>query len=177
MTQIRQADIRDSEGIRDLYLASFPEEERELVAALAVDLLSEQTSPATFAFAAEREGRLVGHIAFSPVTLETPNKFTGFLLAPLAVHPEFQKQGIGTTLIEAGFEHLSSLDVDIVFVYGDPDYYSRFGFNAESAAKYTLPYALQFPFGWLAKPLKEINTIASAGRLTFVRCLNNPQLW
>lgn len=177
MMQIRQAGLRDCDSVRDLYLFTFPEIEREAVAALAINLLTARTTPETFALVAETDDILIGHIAFSPVTRIDTDKFLGYILAPLAVHPEFQQRRIGTNLIKAGMEYLAKLNVDIVFVYGDPQFYSRFGFDAAIAAGYLPPYQLRYPLGWQAKALTDVNTFPAAGQLTCVKALREPQLW
>lgn len=175
--QIRPATPLDRDSIQGLYLAAFPEEERELVAALAINLLAETTSPESFALVAQADGALVGHVGFSPVACEQTDKFRGYLLAPLAVHPEFQKRGIGASLIDAGLRRASQLGADIAFVYGDPQYYGRFGFDAGIAAGYAPPYPLQYPFGWQAKPLSDVGTLPLSAKLTCVAALRDPQLW
>ena len=174
---IRTATLPDRDAIACLYLAAFPVEEREVVAALAVKLLAETTTPESFALVAEADGALVGHVGFSPVSCEKTDNFQGYLLAPLAVHPEFQKRGIGTKLIDAGLRRVSELGADIVFVYGDPQYYGRFGFDAGIAAEYAPPYPLQYPFGWQAKPLSDVGTFPPSAKLTCVAALRDPQLW
>ena len=177
MTHTRTTSSSDREGIKRLYLAAFPEEERQPVADLAVNLLAEKTTPETLSLVAEADDAVIGHIAFSPISSPNTNNFQGYILAPLAVHPSHQKQRIGTNLIEAGIQQLSTMNADIVFVYGDPRYYSRFGFDSDLAAHYTPPYQLQYPFGWQAKPLTDAGTFPPAARLTCVTSLRNPQLW
>jgi putative acetyltransferase len=81
------------------------------------------------ALVAEIDGQLVGHIAFSPMTMEPDRPELGsFGLAPLAVLPEFQGQGIGSRLSEAGLAACRAAGARAVFVLGHPDYYARFGF-------------------------------------------------
>lgn len=174
---IRPASLLDRDSVNGLYLSAFPKEEREAVAALAVNLLAEKSIPETFALVAEVDDLVVGHISFSPVSRIDTDKFQGYLMAPLAVHPKFQKKRVGASLIEAGIQQLSRLDADIVFVYGDPLYYSRFGFDNVIASEYVPPYQLQYPFGWQAKFLTDVNNLPSAGRLTCVPPLRDPQLW
>ncbi len=115
------------------------------MAGLAVNLLAEKTTPETFALVAEVDEIVVGHISLSPVFCIDTDKFQGYILAPLAVHPQYQMQGIGANLIEAGIQHLLKINVDIIFVYGDPQYYARFGFDAGIASEYVPPYRLQYP--------------------------------
>lgn len=88
---------------------------------------------------AQREGTVVGHILFSPVTAERNAKETAAMgLGPMAVLPALQHQGIGSKLVQAGLEACRTLDVDAVFVLGHPAYYPRFGF--EPAPEYGLHY-------------------------------------
>ena len=77
---------------------------------------------------AEEGARIVGHIAFSPVSLgEAPGWFG---LGPVAVEPDCQRAGIGRALIEAGLDRLRSARASGCVVLGDPAYYRRFGFRA-----------------------------------------------
>ena len=95
----------------------FPEEENQLVARLAVNLLNEETSPETLSLVAEIDGEVAGHIAFSPVTADSNKYWLGYILAPLGVKPGLQKNGIGSKLVASGITRLSSNGVNAVFVY------------------------------------------------------------
>lgn len=77
---------------------------------------------------AERDGRVLGHVAFSPVTLSdgTPGWYG---LGPVSVLPEHQRKGIGTALIEAGLSRLKALGARGCCLVGHPAYYRRFGFE------------------------------------------------
>lgn len=78
---------------------------------------------------AEREGMIIGHILFSELTIEGESRsWTVLALGPIAVRPEFQKQGIGGQMIQAGFERAASLGYGVVVLIGHPTYYPRFGF-------------------------------------------------
>jgi putative acetyltransferase len=73
--------------------------------------------------------RIVGHIFFSPVSVESEHaSFTAIGLAPVAVLPEFQRQGIGSALVRAGLAECKRMRHDIVVVLGHSEYYPRFGF-------------------------------------------------
>jgi putative acetyltransferase len=176
MTQIRLATVLDRDSIHEIHMRAFPESENRIVATLAVDLLSEKTQPETFALIAETHHAVVGHIAFSPVNMDN-NKWKGYILAPLGVIPEYQKRRIGSTLIESGIERLSKEGVHVLFVYGDPAYYGKFGFNANAASIYSPPYPLQYPFGWQAITLNESGYAESNARLSCVASLRDPELW
>lgn len=76
-----------------------------------------------------KNNEIVGHIAFSPVTIE-PDRATvnAVGLAPMAVSPEFQRSGIGSQLVEEGLNIIRTAGHDLVVVLGHPEYYPRFGF-------------------------------------------------
>ena len=80
---------------------------------------------------AELDGEIAGHILFTPVTLtDPPGLVMG--LAPLAVRPDRQRQGVGAALVREGLTRLRQLGAIAVVVLGHPDYYPRFGFEAAS---------------------------------------------
>lgn len=76
-----------------------------------------------------REDRVVGHILFSPVTVDTKGGIvTGMGLAPMAVLPEFQSLGVGSALVRAGLSEVRAKSYPFAVVLGHPHYYPRFGF-------------------------------------------------
>ncbi|MGH9937758.1 MAG: GNAT family N-acetyltransferase [Blastocatellia bacterium] len=98
-------------------------EEADLVDALR------RNGKATFSFVAEDEGRVVGHVLFSPVTVETGEKeLVGVGMAPVAVVPERQNQRIGSMLVEHGLRRCREEGHRFIVVLGHPHYYPRFGF-------------------------------------------------
>jgi putative acetyltransferase len=175
---IRAATERDREDIRNVHLRAFPEEENRQVATLATELLDEQTQPETISLIAETaSGEIVGHIAFSPVTITDNNGWIGYILAPLGIKPDYQQKRIGAQLIETGLQQLTEMGVNTVMVYGDPKYYGRFGFNTEVVSRYSPPYPLQYPFGWQATNLTKEMLIDPVVQIACVEPLNDPGLW
>jgi putative acetyltransferase len=78
---------------------------------------------------AELEGHVVGHIFFSPVSIESQaGSQTAMGLGPMAVLPAYQHQGIGTELVQAGLETCRQRGHRLVIVLGHPGFYPRFGF-------------------------------------------------
>ena len=90
------------------------------------------------------DDRVVGHLFFTPVTIESPDHtWPGLGLAPLAVLPEYQRRGIGSALMDAGLEECRRLGYERVIVLGHPDYYPRFGF--ERASRYGVHFEFEAP--------------------------------
>jgi putative acetyltransferase len=83
----------------------------------------------TLSLVAEDDGRIVGHVLFSPVTIESgDDQFAGVGLAPMAVLPELQNRGIGSLLVKRGLDHCREAGHPFAVVLGPPEYYPRFGF-------------------------------------------------
>lgn len=82
----------------------------------------------TVSLVAEVDGRVVGHIAFSPVTLSDGTR-NWYGLGPVSVLPRYQRQGIGKALIREGLARLREMGAQGCCLVGHPDYYTRFGFR------------------------------------------------
>jgi putative acetyltransferase len=82
---------------------------------------------------AERDGRVVGHILFTPVEIATAaGAVRGYGLAPMAVCTAWQRQGIGSALVAEGLSRVRQAGAPFVVVLGHPHYYPRFGFEPAS---------------------------------------------
>ena len=77
---------------------------------------------------AEVDGRVIGHIAFSPVAMSDGTR-NWYGLGPVSVLPEYQRQGIGKALIEEGLSRLKRMNAQGCCLVGHPEYYKRFGFK------------------------------------------------
>ncbi len=174
--KIREANINDSEGIKNLHLQAFDNSEAELVSDLAVNLLQEKSTINIISLIAIDNNIIIAHIAFSPVFLDSTNEHFGYILAPLAVLPTHQNNGVGSTIVKHGLDTISSFGASIIFVYGDPQYYSRFGFKTDLAQNFTPPYILQYPRCWQARKLNS-TVFPEGGKIQCVNSLNNPKLW
>jgi len=89
----------------------------------------------TVSLVAELEGKIAGHIAFSPVTF-TDGSENWYGLGPISVQPGYQKQGIGTKLVNEGLNLLKDLGARGCVLVGDPNYYERFGFRSPNGLKH-----------------------------------------
>lgn len=96
-----------------------------------VDALREQAQ-ATISLVAHDQGEIVGHIMFSPVMFTGHPELKIMGLAPMAVLPERQRNGIGTELVQAGLVECEKNSFGAVVVLGYPEYYPRFGFMPSS---------------------------------------------
>lgn len=98
---------------------------------------------------AELDGRIIGHIAFSPVTISDGTQ-NWYGLGPVSVSPEYQRKGVGKTLIQEGLSRLKSMNAQGCFVVGHPEYYRKLGFrNVPGLAIEGVPPEVFFalPFG------------------------------
>jgi putative acetyltransferase len=124
MSTIRTEDPEDQGSIRRVVELAFgrPNE------ADLVDALRKHAHP-QISLVAVVDGEVVGHIFFSPVSIESEgDAFAAIGLAPMAVLPNYQNKGIGTELVWAGLRECKLLGHEVVVVLGHPEYYPRFGF-------------------------------------------------
>lgn len=111
--------------------------------AALVDALRAIADPFISLVAVEN-GQVIGHIFFSPVTVEADGRVVAALgLAPMAVLPEYQKRGVGSELVREGLKECQRIGYKIVVVLGHPEYYPRFGFvparDKELRSEYQVP--------------------------------------
>ena len=125
----------DQPAIRAVTLAAFTgHPHSQQTEAVIVDALRRAGALAVSLVAVEG-GELVGHIAFSPVTIDGSNS-GWFGLGPVSVTPQHQGRGIGSRLISDGLAHLKAQGANGCVVVGDPGYYRRFGFRPEAGLTY-----------------------------------------
>ena len=137
MISIREETPADYDAIREVNrLALWGDAEGQLIDRLRAEGLM------IASLVAEVDGRVVGHILFSEVAIETPGgAVRAAALAPMAVRPEWQRRGIGSALVRRGLEVCRERGHAIVLVVGHPDYYPRFGFSAELARRLSSPFS------------------------------------
>ncbi len=138
-TRIRFETAEDYGPIREVNLRAFEGGgEADLV-----DALREQAEPFVSLVAEDERGAILGHIAFSPVTIGAETESPGCLgLGPMAVTPDLQRCGIGSALVREGLRICLNDGHRVVVVLGHPDYYPRFGFVPASRFGLTCEYAV-----------------------------------
>ena len=105
--EIRPAVESDLQAISDLAMSAFGPSEGPEIVQLIADLLLDATARPVLSLVASVDEGIVGHVLFSRVRLEPPGRpVSAALLAPLAVHPDFQSRGIGGRLVEIGRAHV-----------------------------------------------------------------------
>jgi len=147
---IRNETTSDIEAISEVTIAAFQNHpisnhtEQFIITALR------DANALTISLVAEVGGKVVGHIAFSPVTISDGSP-DWYGLGPVSVLPEYQKQGIGKALIHEGLSLLKALGGKGCALVGDPNYYKRFGFrNIPNLIHEGIPQEV-----FLALPLNE----------------------
>ena len=125
---IRNEETKDLEQVGQILRAAFPTEAESKL----VDLLR-TNGKAIISLVALRDDQVLGHILFSPVSTAPRSGAKGIGLAPVAVHPDFQRQRIGSQLILDGLRLCKELGYDYCVVLGDPKFYRRFGFEKASS--------------------------------------------
>lgn len=165
--------------IQKLYASTFSDSEGpaegEVIGALVLDVMNETAEEDIFGFVATEHERLLGCIFFTRLLFDAP--LEAFLLSPVAVHSDHQGQQIGQQLIRFGLDRLRAEEVELVFTYGDPNFYSKVGFEQISEALIKAPFELSQPEGWLGQSLAggELNALPGDSRC--VKAFNDPELW
>ena len=125
---LREEKTADIDAISEVTIAAFKnlpvsnQTEQFIIKALR------SANALTISLVAEIDDRVVGHIAFSPVVISDGTK-DWYGLGPISVLPEYQKQGIGKSLVNRGLSLLREMGGQGCALVGDPNYYKRFGFK------------------------------------------------
>lgn len=176
--QIRETVINDFNHIMEVETLAFGyDKEAKLVA----DLLVDNTAQPIVSLLAFHKEEPIGHILF------TRAYFSGqeeqpimHILAPLAVKPEYQRQGIGGMLIKAGIEHLQEIGSNLVFVLGHKEYYPKYGFIADAnRLGYPAPYPMPEEYSdyWMVQPISPKGFSIGKGKIQCCDELNKPEHW
>lgn len=177
--KLRPASRADSQRIEQLFTQTFSDSdgaaEGARVGRLARRLMDDADTDQSSGFVALDNELLVGCIFFSPLTFDIPTRAA--LLSPVSVSTGHQGQGIGQQLIRFGIEHMRKNGTELIFTYGDPNYYAKVGFNAVSQTTARAPFELSQPEGWLGQSLTGADIQPLPGSARCVAAFNEPELW
>lgn len=174
--KIRKSTPEDAPAIMALYPRAFPDEElRPVVRAL----LDDETI--AISLVGVVENAVAGHVIFTFCGINDSGDHEGgdtsaALLAPLAVDPSVQRQGIGGALVQHGLRLLEEQNIPHVFVLGDPAYYGRFGFAPETQVAPPYPMAPEWREAWQSIRLNDADA-PPQGKLAAPPPWRDPALW
>jgi putative acetyltransferase len=168
--KIREFRPGDAGGVVKLYEDAFPDEG---LVPLVGELLN--LGPGAISLVVSHEDHISGHICFTFCGVENRQDKVA-LLAPLAVTPALQSQGVGSALIQEGFKYLKKAKFNDVFVLGDPGYYNRFGFQAGYNVTPPYPLPAEWRDAWQSVRLRHADAVL-AGRLTVPEARQQKALW
>lgn len=176
--QIRETNTADFNDIMAVEKQAFGyDKEAKLVA----DLLADKTADPIVSLLAFYGDEAIGHILFTRTYFDNQETQPMMhILAPLAVKPEYQRQGIGGMLIRAGIEALRKKGSNLVFVLGHKEYYPKFGFLPDAAkAGYPAPYPIAEEYSdyWMVLPIGPKGFEAGKGKIKCCDELNKPEHW
>lgn len=169
----------DIDEIKELFTKVFSDSEGQaegvLTGNLAYDLISNTEPKDLYGFVAIKNNEIIGSIFFSRLTFEC--NINAFLLAPVAIHTDYQGKGIGQKLINFGINKLKENGVALVFTYGNPKFYSKVGFTHIDEKTVKAPLKLTYPEGWLGQSLLNDKIDPVPGNSYCVNALNKPECW
>ena len=173
---IREALNLDLDNVLSIERAAFGSDEE---ANLVRDLIGDTIAKPIVSLLAIQDDRAVGHILFTKARLEPEAPLLISILAPLAVVPDYQKQGIGGKLIEYGLQVLSELMIDLVFVLGHPEYYSSYGFKPAGNLGFDAPFPIpeKNADAWMVKALRPGAIGTFGGKIICADKLYKPEYW
>ncbi len=177
--QIRETNSKDFNNIMAVEERAFGYVKE---AKLTAELLSDETAEPVLSLLAFHDKEPIGHILFTRVYINEMNTTQSLIhiLAPLAVIPEYQKQGVGGLLINEGLKRLKELGSEMVFVLGHMDYYPKFGFIPDAKKiGFSAPYPIpdEYANAWMVQTLNPKGFVIDKGSVICSNELNKPEHW
>lgn len=175
IVRVVEAGHADIDAVLSVERAAFArDDEADLVAAL----LRDPTARPSLSLLAFVETRPVGHALFTRVALAgASGNVRAAILAPLAVLPDFQRRGIGRALMERGASLLAASGVQLLFVLGEPSYYTRSGFVPAIPWGLRAPYPIVPEAAWMVRPLVPGLLGMVTGVVSCAESLAKPEYW
>ena len=176
---IRKPKDDDLKHILFVEKAAFESDEQ---ANITEQLINDDSAQPVVSFLAFDEDKPIGHILFSNATVEGYQKSEHIcFLSPIAIIQEYRDGTVDQLLMKEGLKKLEKSGIEMVFVYGDPDYYKKHGFvpDAESFG-FTPPFPLpdRHSEAWMVLALSNIRGLSNSfGKVVVADPLNKPELW
>jgi len=178
--EIRVSKDSERNEILNIHRIAFGEENGSVISDLVNNLFEDETAIPILSLVAIDKGKLIGHILYTKATItQAEIPIEAQILAPLAIHPDEQKKGIGEKLINEGLSLLKASGTELVFVLGHPSYYPRCGFVPAGKLGFEAPYPIpeEHADAWMVQELNG-NVIGKAtGIVKCSKVLNEPQHW
>lgn len=175
---VRKATSDDFSDVMNVERLAFGKEDE---ARLVKDLLADASAEPFVSLLACYQGEAIGHILFTKALLEGSNPSPSvYILAPLAIKPAYQKQGIGGLLIREGHRILKEMGVELVFVLGHKEYYPRHGFKGKAEeAGYPPPYPIESIYAdcWMYQFLIPETKDFPKGKVKCAEAMDKPEYW
>ena len=178
--ELKQSDLAELDQIvelyRDTFTASEGPDEGGMIADLSKNLMTTTQTSDIYIFTAVDQGVIVGAIIFTRLRYDGSDQSV-FVLGPVAVHSQEQSKGVGSALIRHGLDVLQRDGVGLATTYGDPNYYTRFGFIPTSQDDVSAPFSLQYPEGWMVQSLQGQDIPNLTSNCSCVSAFDNPTFW
>ncbi|WP_230251594.1 GNAT family N-acetyltransferase [Rhodopirellula halodulae] len=181
--QVRATRSDDRDRILAVHLDAFGGDEGPVIVSLLQEMLDDPTAEPMHSFVAESNDKIVGHVLFTSVTIESASVstdgVTAQILAPLAVPSELHGKGIGTHLVKEALQQLAANSVQLVFVLGYPGYYSRFSFVPAGARGLQAPYPIpeKNADAWMVLELEADAAKSFDGTVKCCEALSHQKYW
>lgn len=175
---IRETTIADFDAIMEVEKQAFGYDKE---ARLVAQLLSDETAKPFVSLLAFHGEEAIGHILFTHAYFSyREDSPMMHILAPMAVKPAYQRQGIGGMLIKEGLHLLQAMGSELVFVLGHKEYYPKYGFTPFAARKgYLPPYPMpeEYEVFWMVQPIGQAGFGVGKGTVRCCDELNRPEHW
>lgn len=159
----------------EVFSDSEGQKEGQAIGQLVTELIGTTDPNQLIGYVSISDGIITGCIFFSRLTLSSGK--IAYMLSPVAVSSREQGKGLGQQLINFGIHQLRINDVELVFTYGDPNFYSKVGFKQIGEDVVKAPQKLTYPEGWLVQSLKNESVASEIGVAKCVGALNKQEYW
>ena len=172
---INATSATELDAILSVHRSAFGDE-GNVIASLVEDLLQDPTAQPVISLSAKQDNQVVGHVLFTQAKVQ---QMPVMLLAPLAVLPENQNQGIGSALVKAGLQAATDAGAGLVFVLGRPSYYPQFGFTPAGVQGFepSYPISKKKEDAWMVLELKADSINSVSGKVQCAKAIDKPEYW